>query len=163
CQRDDFMFRDATDAHGVDLDRHKAYLFRGQDTVDDSLQPVAPRQLTEPLRVECIKADVYAAQAGFVKNPRLLGEQDAVRGQAHIANAGNLAQHLYQPVQIAAHERLAASQANLIDTQRRADLNKTRDFLEGEQFLAVHENHFFFHAVAAAQVAPVRDANAKVV
>ena len=52
---------------------------------------------------------------------------------------GMAAQHPHQPRQVAAHQRLAAGQANLVDAQRGGDADEARDLLEGQQLAAVHE------------------------
>ena len=76
---------------------------------------------------------------------------------------GMAASMAHEARQIAAHQRFAAGQANLVDAQRRGDLHEMRDLLEGEQLGAVHEDHFFRHAVGAAQIAAIGDADAQVV
>ena len=73
------------------------------------------------------------------------------------------AQHADQPRQVAAHQRLAAGQADLVDAQRRGDPDEAGDLLEGEQLALVQEDDFLRHAVGAAEVAAVGDADAQVV
>ena len=42
-------------------------------------------------------------------------------------------EHAHQPRQVAAHQRLAAGQADLVDAQRRRHAHEVGDLLEGEQ------------------------------
>src|SRR5262245_14678977 len=65
--------------------------------------------------------------------------------------------------QVAAQERLAASESHLVDPERRKDVDELLDLLEMEDVLARQPHVFRFgHAVAAAQVAPVGDRKAEV-
>src|SRR5262245_60996129 len=93
----------------------------------------------------------------------MLGQQQAVGRQANVANAGNLRQHPDELVQVATHERFAAREPDLVDPQRRRNANEMRDLFEGEQFRSLHERDILRHAIDAAEVAPVRDADAQVV
>ncbi len=127
------------------------------------LKAVAPGHLAEAGRVHCVQADVDAPQSRIEERLSLIRQKDAVGRQADVLDAGNGGEHAHQPVEVPAHERFAAGQANLVDAQRSGDPDEVRDFLESEQFRAVHEHNFFRHAVGAAQVAPVRDADAEVV
>ena len=141
----------------------KARLLRGGDAGEHLLQAVAAGDLAEARRVERVEADVDAAQAGVEQGLGLLGEQEAVGGQADVADAGDLDQHPHQPRQVAAHQRLAAGQADLVDAQRRRHADEVGDLLEGEQLGPVHEDDFLRHAVGAAEVAAIGDADAQVV
>ena len=69
----------------------------------------------------------------------------------------------HELVQVAAHQRLAAGQPNLVDAERRRDADEVRDLLEGEQLVLRPERDILRHAVRAAQIAPVGDGDAQVV
>jgi uncharacterized protein len=153
----------AADRDGVDLEGAEAGPPRRLDARQNLPQPVAPRHLAEALRVERVQADVDAPQAGVVQRLRLPGQQQAVGRQADVLDAGDLGQQGHQPRQVAAHERLATGQANLVDPERRGNADESRDLLKGEKFGAIHERHFLGHAIRAAQVATVRHADAQVV
>ena len=76
---------------------------------------------------------------------------------------GDRGEHAHQARQVAAHQRLAAGQPDLVDPQRRRDPDEARDLLEGEQLGPVQEGDVLGHAVGAAEVAAVGDADAQVV
>ena len=162
-QRHDVGVRDAANADGVDLDGMKARLPSGGDAAQHPFQAVAAGDLAEALRVERVQADVDAAQAGVEQGLGVLGQEQAVGGQAHVADAGNPDEHPHQPRQVAAHQRLAAGETDFVDPQWRGDADEVGDLLEGEQLGPVHEHDLLRHAVDAAEVAAVGDADAQVV
>ena len=91
----------------------------GEDAGQHLVQAVAPRELAETLRVERVEADVDAPQPGVEKRLGLLGEQDAVGGQAEVADAGNGGRSSRtRRGRSRRMQRLAAGQANLVDAQR---------------------------------------------
>ena len=73
-------------------------------------------------------------------------------------------QFLDQPRQVAAHQRLAAGNAELRDAQRRGHAHETLDLFEAEDLLAFGVLHALFrHAVEAADIAAVGNADAQVI
>ena len=68
-----------------------------------------------------------------------------------------------QPRQVAAHERLAAGQPDLVDAQRHGHAHEAGDLLEGKSSARSMNDDFFGHAIGAAQVAAIRHADAQVV
>jgi hypothetical protein len=92
----------------------------------------------------------------------LLGQEHAIGRESHIGNAGIRRDHGYQPVQIVAHQRLAAGEPDLAHAQAREHVHHGRKFLEGQQFRTRQPGVFLLrHAVEAAQVAAVGDRDAQ--
>ncbi len=121
----------------------------------------------EDLVVEAVEADRDPSQPGGGKRPRLLREQRAVRGQREI-EPGDLGEHRDEPVDVAAQQRLAAGQADLLDAlSRHEDPREARNLLERQQLGAAHElvvvaEDLARHAVRAAEVAAVGDRDPQV-
>src|SRR5581483_11641672 len=111
----------------------KARTLGGKNAVDDLFQAVAPCELPESSGVEGIETDVDAPQAGIVERLRGVCQQDAVRGQADIANPRNRSNHLCEAWQVTTHERLATGQADLVDSQWHGDAHEMSDLLEAKQ------------------------------
>jgi hypothetical protein len=130
CRRPHLVLGHAADADGVDLHRLEAGCLRGEDALDHLVDAVAPRQLPEALRVERVEADIDAPQSRLVQLARLGRQQQAVRGQADVLDAWHGADHLDQPRQAAAQQRLAAGQTDLVDAQGRYDFDEAGDLLE---------------------------------
>src|SRR5262249_31932202 len=157
-QRHDLLFGNPTDTDGVDLERIEAGAFGCENALEDLVQAVATCQLPKALRVERVQADVDATKPGVVERLRLIGKEDAIGRQTNVADSFNLAQHAHQSRQLAAHERLAAGQANLVDSQSHGHADEADDFLKGKELRPVHERDLLRHAVGAAQVAAVGNA-----
>ena len=163
-QRHDVAVRDAADGDRVDLDRSEAGPLGGLDAVQDPVQPVAAGHLAEALRVQRVEADVDAPQAGVDRAPaparpaRCRWSSGRCRGCR--ADGTSIATSW---ARFAAHQRLAAGQADLVDPQGHRHADEVGDLLEGEQLGPVHEDDLFGHAVGAAQVAAVGHADAQVV
>ena len=60
----------------------------------------------------------------------LLGEQHAVGGHREIGEAGLCRQHAHERLQIAAQQRLAAGQPELVHAERDEDIDERADLLE---------------------------------
>ena len=109
---------------------------------------------------------VIRPQARLRERLGLGGQQRAVRGQGQVG--AERREQLDQPLEVAAHERLAAGDAELLDAERHERLRDPRDLLEAEQLLAVEEavgaaEDLLRHAVDAAEVAAVGDRDPQVV
>ncbi len=112
---------------------------------------------------ERVEADVEPSQAGIPQRLGLIGQQDAVRRQPDVFDAGNGSNLGDQLVEIAADERLATGEADFVDSQADDDPNEPFDLLEGEQLATVHEFGVVGrHAVEAADIAAVGDADPQV-
>jgi hypothetical protein len=93
----------------------------------------------------------------------VVGKQDSVGGECQVRQAGLCRQQTYQRVEVAAEQRLAAGEPDLVDAQGDEHVDQEADFLEVQQVLARQPDVFVFrHAVGAAQVAAVGDRQAQV-
>ena len=136
---------------------------RGQ-TGQDAGEVVAPRDLMEAFAIQGVDVHVEAAQAGIVERLRELFQQHAVGGEGQVLDARNGGQAADQHGQVAAHEGLAAGDAQLADSQAHGDAHEALDLFEIQNLAALHELHAGFrHAVEAADIAAVGDADAQVV
>src|SRR5437773_3156573 len=74
-----------------------------------------PTSLTtaKHLVVEAVEADRDPAQPGVPERPRLARQRRAVGGHRQVPKPGDPREHLDKPLHLAAHERLAAGQADL--------------------------------------------------
>src|ERR1043165_2699943 len=66
-------------------------------------------------------------------------------------------------MQVAPQQRLATGEPYLVDAERRRDFDEARDLLERQQLAPVHERNIFRHAISAAQVAAIGNADAQVI
>jgi hypothetical protein len=124
---------------------------------------VAARDLAEALAVERVEMHVEAPQAGAYKRPASARQQHAVGGERQIADARNGRQTPDQHRQIAPHQRLAAGDAEL-DAQPHGDAREALDLLEAQDLARARRTpRPLRHAVEAADVAAVGDADAQVV
>ena len=93
------------------------------------------------------------------------GSSDAL--VVSVSSASSSREHRDQLLDVAADERLAAGEADLLHAERHGRPRDARDLVEVEQLLAVEEpvvvaEHLLRHAVRAAEVAPVRDRDPQV-
>jgi hypothetical protein len=161
----------ALDDH-VDLDRAEAGALGGVDAA----QHVGDREVgvvhaPEDPVVDRVEADRDAAEPGRLQGRRLAREDRAVGRQREVetlaVGARELGQHRDQPLEVAAQERLAAGEADLLDAVGDEQARDANDLLEGEQRRVRQEavvaiEDFLRHAVAAAEVAAVGDRDAQV-
>ena len=107
---------------------------------------------------------VEAAQSGIVERLRELFEEHAVGREGEIVDARNGGEAADQYGQIAADEGFAAGDAELADSQTHGDAHEALDLFESQNLAALHELHAGFrHAVEAADIAAIGDADAQVV
>ena len=127
------------------------------------LVTLAAGDLFELLGRERVEADVEPPQAGVPERLGLLGQQDAVGRQADVFDARHGSDLGDQLVDVAADERLAPGQANLVDAQVDNDPHEAFDLLESEQLAAVHELGVVGrHAIEAADIAAIGHADPQV-
>src|SRR5581483_4156274 len=156
----------ALDDH-VDFDRSKPDLRGGLHSFEHLLhREVHIVHGFEYFVVERVQAHSHALQACIFEGARLPGEERAVGGQGKI-EVRELSQHRHQQMQIAAHERLAAGESNLLNAMPCEDPSETRDLLEGQDFrarqeLVIRAEDFLRHAIDAAEITSVRDGNPQV-
>ena len=111
---------------------------------------------------ERVERDVQSAEARLDERRREPVEQDAVRRQREVVDAGDRRQHADELRQVAPDERLAAREPHLVDAHLREHAHEPRDLLEAEQlFTRQPLEPFRRHAIAAAEVALVRDGHAQ--
>ncbi len=171
-QRHDLVLVAAALDHGVDLDWAQP---GGLGGVDAS-QHVRHRKIgvvhaLEHRVVERIEADGDACQPGGLEAARLALQQAGVGGEGEVerlaVGRAQLRQLLDQGLDVFAQQRLAAGQAQLAHPVRHKNPRQPRDFLEAEQ-IGVRQvavllvKHLARHAVAAAKVAAVGDADAQI-
>src|SRR5882724_11934090 len=108
--------------------------------------------------------NVEAAQAGFIQSLSMLREQDAVRSQRKVANAGNSSKHADQRRKTLAYERLTSGNSQLCHTQRNRHAHESFDLFKRQDFRMRHVLHALFgHAVEAADIAAVGNTDPKIV
>ena len=126
-------------------------------------KPGPPRQPLELGGVHRVEADVDPLEPGVAQAAGPRGQQDAVGGQADVLDPGDRRQLLDQDREVAAHQGLAAGQPDLVDPQRHRDPDEPLDLLEAQELRAGQELDLLRHAVDAADVAAVRDADPQVI
>ncbi len=102
----------------------------------DRLELVEARQLDEPIGMQGVEADGNPAEAGRLQRVRLVGEQDAVGRERQILQPRLGRDHLHERRHVAAQQRLAARQADLVDAQRQEDVDEGGDLLEVQDVFA---------------------------
>ena len=146
----------------VDLDRTESGVRGRVDRVEDAgngeLDVVhAP----EDGVVERVEADRDAIQSGLAQCDRFLARQQrAVRRECNILHTARGGEHRHEALQIAAKQRLAAGQSDLLNAFVGKELREAGDLLERQQLGAVEEGEvaaedLFRHAVGAAKVTAV--------
>ena len=107
---------------------------------------------------------VEPPQPRIVQRLREFRQQHAVGGQRQVLNPRNRRQPPDQHRQIAPHQRLSAGDPQLADPQPDRDPHEPFDLFEVQNLAALHEMHARLrHAVKAADIAAVGDADAQVV
>jgi hypothetical protein len=135
---------------------------RGVDAVKHLGELPAAGDLGELPGVEGIEADVDPRQASLLEGLGLLGEPDAVGGQADFLQA-QVAQHPDQLDTAVADQRLAAGDPHLAHPPPLRRRHDPDDLLVAEDFVPRLPDHAVGrHAVDAAQVAAVGDADPQV-
>ncbi len=163
-ERDHLGLGEAAHRHGVDLDR--VSLREGgerREAAQDLVQNVAARHLAEALALERVDGDVEARDARVDQRVGVALELVAVGRQRQLVQPGNRGEHRGQARQLAAHERLAAGQADIANAHLHEHAHEALDLLEGQQIRAVEPAHALRgHAVAAAKAAAVGHREAQI-
>ncbi len=132
--------------------------------VEHAVEFVAAGDAEETLAVQGVEMNVQPAQAGAVQGFSLFGEQQAVGGERQIVDTGDGGELGDQHVNIFAQQGLAAGEADLANAKLRGDAGHAGDLLERQDLRFGQKLHAFLgHAVEAADVAAVRDADAQIV
>src|SRR5437870_10549342 len=128
------------------------------------MQVISPGDFQEPLAIECIQVDVDSAQSRFVERLGHLFQQYAVGGQGQIFDPGDAHEPADQHRQIAAHQRLATRYSQLIDAESNRNAHEALDLFEIQDLAPRHELDVALrHAIEAADVAAIGDADAEIV
>ena len=124
-QRNDIRLNQILHRDGVELDFGVSGALGGGEAGEHARQVVAARDAGEAFTVECIDVDVQAAQPGLIERRGEFFQQHAVGGEGQIANPGDGCEAAHQHRQIAAQERLAASEAQLCRLRARRRCART--------------------------------------
>jgi len=162
CQRHDLPFGEPPDGDGVDADRAEAGSLRGGEAREYAVEPLPPRDPLEDLCAERIEADVEPMQAGAAQRRRLLLEQQAVGRERHLLDAGNADELPYERVDAASQQRLPSRDPKRTDALACRHADHPRDLLVAEQFFPWLECGVERHAIRAAEIAVVGDADPQV-
>ena len=123
------------------------------------------------LRVNCwnrsgsmrVEADVDPSQARIPERTGQRCQENPVGRQPDILDPRNRGDLLDQAGKIPAHQRLAPREPDLVDSQGHDDPDEPLDLLEAEKLLPRQKLRILGHAVDAADVAAVGDADPQVV
>ena len=127
------------------------------------VQLVEPRQLLEAIAIQRVEADRDPVQARALELLGCAFSSTPLVVIAEIADAVAAGEPGHQVRDVAAEQRLAAGQPNLVDAEVEEQVDQLLDFLEVQDVLARQPEVLLFgHAVPAAQVAPVGDREAQV-
>ncbi|KAG0777317.1 hypothetical protein G6F22_011955 [Rhizopus arrhizus] len=150
--------------HAVQLDGRKACLAGGRQPRQHGIQAIAPGDLAEGGGVQRVQADVQPRHArgaqvfGMTNQLRAIGRHGQVGEARHGRDVAGQVRHP------AAQQRLAARQPDLADAQAHEQAHQPGHFVMaqpvGRGFEALE---ILGQAVAATQVAAVRDRDAQVV
>jgi hypothetical protein len=154
-ERHQFVVVDAADDDRVDLER-AVHPSRCGDTCVDRGKLIEARERGESIAPQCVEADRDPPQAGGLQRIDLILEQHAVGGQGKVREPRLCGQHAHQRGHVAAEQRLAARQADLVHAEREEDVDERARLFEMEDVLPRQPDVVVLrHAVLAAQVAAV--------
>ena len=148
---------DAADDDGVELQARKER-GRGGDAVEHAIELVEPGQLRKRSGRSVSRLTVSRCRPGVAQRRGLRREQHAVGRHGQVADRRPGREPVDELRQVAAQQRLATGQPDLVHAEGREDVDERLDLLEVQDVLA-RQPHVvrLRHAVAAAQVAPVGD------
>ncbi len=128
------------------------------DAGEHAMELVVPRQRLEAIGVQRVEADRQAMQAGVAQRARVRRQQHAVGRHRQIANGRAGGEARDERREVAAQQRLAAGEPDLVHAEADEHVHELFDLLELQDVLARQPHVVLLgHAVAAAQVAPVGD------
>ena len=143
--------------HGIQFDALEAGRAGGVDAGLHLTQVAHAGDGAKALRIQAVEADVQALYAGVGQRPGQLHQLRAVGGHHQFAQAGQRGDLAAELDDALAHQRLAASEADLAGAVGHEQRGDPLDLLQGEHLLARQEGHVLGHAVHAAEVATVGD------
>src|SRR3954451_13239029 len=148
----------------VDLDRvHRRVARQCVEPAHHLRQRVAAGDLEEAVALQRVDRHVDPADARVDERVGVALEQVPVGGQRQVTQPGHAGEHGHEPREVAADQRLAARQPQLVDTQRGEHAHEPLDLLEREQRAALETRQAVSrHAVLASETTPVRDRHAQI-
>jgi len=162
--REQFVLVEAFQCDGIDLDP-KASGARRLDALQNLPQAAPSGYAGEPVGVESIERNVYAAHAGRVKVRREPVKLRTVGGQRKLLHRATSEMARHGPEErdyIFPHKRFAACDAELPDAKSDEGRAEPVQFLKREEFPFRKKRHVLRHAVDAAEIAAVGDRNAQI-
>ena len=152
--------------HGVDLDgqpRRGCRLDPLEHALDREVHVV---HRPEDVVVERVEADGDSTETGVAQRLRLLRQQRRVRRQRQVEPA-DPGEHRDELLEVAAEQRLAAGQPDLLDAVTHERTRGPLDLLEREQLTPGQEGvvaaeDLLRHAVDAPEVAAIGDRDAQI-
>ncbi len=159
----DFIIIDALERHHVDLDRQSRRLRRFQPG-EHRGNIAATGDMGKARWVAAVQTDIDPAHPCVGQHVGMVGQLGAIgRQRQFVQPAAQMPPDpAHQIANIAPHQRLAASQPDLVDAARYEQVGQQRDLLQREHLIFGQELHLFRHAIAATQVAAVRDGYAQI-
>ena len=157
-----FVVVDAAHHDRVDLHWVETGIDGRVDAVEHPVQLISASQLQESIALQRIEADVDARQASRRQRLGMQAQRGAVGGQCNVD--AQLGEAFDQPRQMRAHQGLTARQTDALEAESlHAHLGESLDLLEAQDLRSRQPRHAFgWHAVLAAEVAPVGDGDAQV-
>ena len=135
----------------------------GFDPGEHVRQRVDAGELAEPVAAQGVEAHRDAVKPGALEIGGVIRKQHAVRRQAQIAQPRSARRAADQFRQIAAEQRLAAGEADAIETRFREEIAELTDLLERQHVRARQPDVLVLrHAVVAPEVAAIGDRNPQV-
>jgi len=162
--REKLVLIEAFQCDGVDLDP-QASRTRRLDALQNLPQAAPSGYAGEPVRVESVERNVYAAHAGRVKVRRESVKLRTVGGQRKLLQRATFEMARHGPEErdyIFSHKRFATGDAELPDAKSDEGRAEPVQFLKREELPFRKERHVLRHAVDAAEIAAVGDRDAQI-
>ena len=156
------VFVVAAHHHRVEFDGRQPRGLGGQDAVPDILQFAPARQAVKFFRVEGVYRNVDALESRVRQRLCQFGQEQAVRRERDGADALGAGDAAHEFQDVGAHGRLAARQPDLVEAERGEQAREQENLVILHEFRAGAEGLVFRHAVDAAQVAVIGQADAQV-
>ena len=162
-QLGNFPVVEAADEHGVELDFVKAGVQRRLQARQGLFQTAAPGDIGVFLRIQGIQAEIDPPHTGLPQRHGQLRQQQAVGGQADLSDSRHRRCPAADGHNILFNQRLAAGNPQLGDPQGGRRLHGPDQLLLREHLVVPLFAHAVGgHAVAAAEIAQLRDRNAQI-
>ena len=155
---------DTAQQERVDLDGLEPGLESGVDAGQRGGEVAAARDAPVARRVEAVDADIDPAQTRVAQLGGEARQQDAVRRQGDVVDAGRRRELRDEPGAALAHEWLAAGHAHFADAGLHRHAGKGDDLLVAQDLTVCALGHTVrWHAVRAAEVAAIGYREAQVI